>query len=79
MSMRCWRGSPAGYDRPYADIAAQVNASGLVDAAHDAELAGDAISFAGLSDPPPGPPGPAQLPGQMTLDEALAENAQEEL
>jgi putative transposase len=52
---------------------------GLVDAAHDAELAGDAISFAGLSDPPPGPPGPAQLPGQMTIDEALAENAQEEL
>jgi len=51
---------------------------GLVGAAHDAELAGDAISFAGLSDPPPSPPGPAQLPGQMTLDEAVAHDAQEE-
>jgi len=48
---------------------------GLVDAAHDAELAGDAISFAGLSDPPPSPD---QLPGQLTIDEALAGNAQEE-
>jgi putative transposase len=46
---------------------------GLVDAAHDADLAGDAISFAGLSDPPPSPPGPDQLPGQMTIDEALAQ------
>jgi hypothetical protein len=46
---------------------------GLVDAAHDADLAGDAISFAGLSDPPPSPPGPDQLPGQTTIDEALAQ------
>ena len=46
---------------------------GLVDAAHDAGLAGDAISFAGLSDPHPSPPGPDQLPGQMTIDEALAQ------
>ena len=52
---------------------------GLLDAAHDAQLAGDAISFAGLSDPPSGSPGLAQLPGQMTIDEALAENDQEEL
>ena len=42
-------------------------------------LAGDAISFAGLSDPPPSPAGPGQLPGQLTIDEALSPNAQEEL
>jgi putative transposase len=44
---------------------------GLIDAAHDTRLAGGAISFAGLSDPP-GPADPGQLPGQMTIDEALA-------
>jgi putative transposase len=44
---------------------------GLLDAAHDTRLAGGAISFAGLSDAP-GPAGPGQLPGQMTIDEALA-------
>jgi putative transposase len=50
---------------------------GLLDAAHDTRLAGNAISFAGLTDPPPSPAGPAQLPGQMTIDEALT--GQEEL
>jgi len=29
------------------------------------------VSRASLGDPP-GPPGPGQLPGQMTIDEALA-------
>jgi putative transposase len=52
---------------------------GLIDASHDARLAGDAISFAGLTGPPPGPAGPDQLPGQMTPGEALSGNAQEEL
>ena len=52
---------------------------GLIDAAHDTRLAAGAISFAGLSDPPPSPPGPGQLPGQLTIDEALSPNAQEEL
>ena len=37
----------------------------LIDATHDARLAGAAISFAGLADA-------GQLPGQMTIDEALA-------
>jgi putative transposase len=46
---------------------------GLLDAAHDTRLAGAAISFAGLSDPPPGPGGPAQLPGQLTIDELTSE------
>ena len=41
-------------------------------AAHDTRLAGRAISFAGLSDPPPAPPGP----GQLTIDEALAQEDQ---
>jgi putative transposase len=44
---------------------------GLIDAAHDTALAGGAISFAGLSDPT-GLAGPGQLPGQVTIDEALA-------
>jgi putative transposase len=48
---------------------------GLIDAAHDARLAGDAISFAGLT----GPASPDQLPGQVTTGEALSGNAQEEL
>jgi putative transposase len=55
---------------------------GLIDAAHDTRLAGAAISFAGLSDPPPGPAGPAgpgQLPGQLTIDQALAGHPQEDL
>ena len=48
---------------------------GLIDAAHDARLAGDAISFAGLSDPP-GPAGPAQLPGQPATGQAPAQEDQ---
>jgi putative transposase len=48
---------------------------GLLDAAHDTRLAGAAISFAGLSDPP-GPAGPVPLPGQMTIGDALAREAQ---
>ncbi|HEY5356689.1 MAG TPA: DDE-type integrase/transposase/recombinase [Streptosporangiaceae bacterium] len=43
----------------------------LIDAARDTRLAGAAISFAGISDPPSGPGGPAQLPGQLTIDEAI--------
>jgi putative transposase len=42
---------------------------GLLDAAHDTRLAGAAISFAGISDPP----GPAQLPGQLATSQALAQ------
>jgi hypothetical protein len=38
---------------------------GLIDAAHDTRLASAAISFAGLADP-------AQLPGQLTIDDAPA-------
>jgi hypothetical protein len=45
---------------------------GLLDAAHDTRLAGAAISFAGISDPP-GPAGPAPLPGQLTTGQALAQ------
>ena len=48
---------------------------GLIDSAHDARLAGGAISFAGLSDPP-GPAGPGQLPGQMTTGDALTQEDQ---
>jgi putative transposase len=44
---------------------------GLVDAAHDSRLAAGAISFAGLADPP----GPAELPGQLTLGETAAREA----
>jgi putative transposase len=45
---------------------------GLLDTAHDTRLAGAAISFAGLT----GPPGPGELPGQLTIDEAIAQEAQ---
>jgi putative transposase len=45
---------------------------GLLDAAHDTRLAGAVISFAGISDLP----GPAQLPGQLTTGEALAQEEQ---
>jgi putative transposase len=47
----------------------------LLDDAHDARLAGAAISFAGLT----GPAGAGRLPGQTTTGEALAASAQEEL
>jgi hypothetical protein len=49
--------------------ASGIDYMGLIDAAHDTGLAGGAISFAGLTDPP----GPGQLPGQMTIGEALAQ------
>lgn len=42
---------------------------GLIDAAHDTRLAGGAISFAGLADAD-------QLPGQLTLGQALAQENQ---
>jgi hypothetical protein len=38
----------------------------LIDAAHDARLAGGAISFAALADAD-------QLPGQLTIDDAIAQ------
>jgi putative transposase len=48
----------------------------LLDTAHDTHLAGAVISFAGLSDPPPGPrpASPGQLPGQLTIGQALQED-----
>jgi putative transposase len=94
-----WQGSPAGQaiphvigrhahpkarpEQPPPAPATGIDYIGLIDAAHDARLAGDAISFAGLT----GPAGPDQLPGQLTIDEALSGdpgqalpgNAQEEL
>ncbi len=45
---------------------------GLLDTDHDTALADGAISFAGLT----GPPGPGQLPGQLTIDEVIAQEAQ---
>jgi putative transposase len=45
---------------------------GLIDAAHDTRLAGGAISFAGLTSPAT----PSQLPGQLTIDEAIAQENQ---
>ncbi len=47
----------------------------LLDTDHDTRLAGAAISFAGLAGLA-GPPGPGQLPGQLTIDEAIAQEAQ---
>jgi putative transposase len=45
---------------------------GLIDAAHDTRLAGAAISFAGITGPPPSA-NPAQMPGQLTIDDTLAQ------
>ena len=42
---------------------------GLIDAAHDTRLAQGAISFAGLADAD-------QLPGQLTIDDALTQEDQ---
>ena len=87
-----WQGRPAGQAIPHvigrhahpkarpeqpvpAAPATGIDYIGLIDAAHDTRLAGGAISFAGLSDPP-GPARPGELPGQMTIDEALAQENQ---
>ena len=84
-----WQGSPAGTAVPHVigrhahpkarpeqpappAPATGIDYMALIDAAHDTRLAGRAISFAGLSDPPPAPPGP----GQLTIDEALAQEDQ---
>jgi putative transposase len=45
---------------------------GLIDTAHDTRLAGAAISFAGITGPPPSA-NPAETPGQLTIDDALAQ------
>jgi putative transposase len=80
-----WQGTPAGQAIPHVigrhahpkarpeQPALPAPATGidylaLVDAAHDTRLASAAISFAGLASPE----GPAQLPGQLTIDDALA-------
>ena len=77
-----WQGSPAGQAIPHVigrhahpkarpeqpvppAPATGIDYMALIDATHDARLAGAAISFAGLADA-------GQLPGQMTIDEALA-------
>jgi putative transposase len=77
-----WQGNPAGQAVPHVigrhahpkarpeqpvppAPATGIDYMALIDATHDARLAGAAISFAGLADA-------GQLPGQMTIDEALA-------
>jgi putative transposase len=77
-----WQGNPAGQAIPHVigrhahpkarpeqpvlpAPATGVDYMGLIDAAHDTRLASAAISFAGLADP-------AQLPGQLTIDDAPA-------
>ncbi len=86
-----WQGNPAGQaiphvigrhahprarpEQPPPAPATGIDYIGLLDAAHDARLAGDVISFAGLT----GPAGPDQLPGQLTIDEALSGNPGEAL
>jgi putative transposase len=82
-----WQGRPAGQAIPHVigrhahpkarpeqpappPPATGIDYMGLIDAAHDERLAGGAISFAGLADA-------GQLPGQLTIDEALtAQEAQ---
>jgi putative transposase len=87
-----WQGNPAGHATPHLigrhahpkarpeqpvppAPATGIDYIALLDAAHDTRLAGNAISFAGLSDPP----GPGQLPGPMTIDQALAARPEGEL
>jgi len=84
-----WQGRPAGQAIPHIigrhahpkarpeqpappPAATGIDYIGLPGAAHDTRLAGAAISFAGISDPP-GPAGPAPLPGQLTTGQALAQ------
>ena len=83
-----WQGRPAGQAIPHVigrhahpkarpeqpappAPATGIDYIGLLDTAHDTRLAA-AISFAGLT----GPPGPGELPGQLTIDEAIAQEAQ---
>jgi putative transposase len=80
-----WQGRPAGQAIPHVigrhahpkarpeqpvppAAATGIDYLALTGAAHDTRLAGAAISFARLTDPP----GPAQLPGQLTIDQAIA-------
>ena len=66
------RPAPSSQSRPAPPTG--IDYLGLLDAAHDTRLAGGAISYAGLPADPAARTG--QLPGQMTIDEALAqENA----
>jgi putative transposase len=84
-----WQGRPAGQAIPHVigrhshpkarpeqpappAPATGIDYIGLLDTDHDTRLAGGAISFAGLT----GPPGPGELPGQLTIDEAIAQEAQ---
>jgi putative transposase len=84
-----WQGRPAGKAVPHVigrhshpkarpeqpappAPATGIDYMGLIDAAHDTRLAAGAISFAGLTSPAT----PAQLPGQLTIDEAIAQEAQ---
>lgn len=84
-----WQGRPAGQAIPHVigrhahpkarpeqpappAPATGIDYMGLLDTAHDTRLAGGAISFAGLT----GPPGPGELPGQLTIGEAIAQEAQ---
>ena len=81
-----WQGRPAGQAIPHVigrhahpkarpeQPAPPVPATGidylaLIDAAHDERLAGGAISFAGLADD-------RQLPGQLTIDDTIAQENQ---
>jgi putative transposase len=84
-----WQGRPAGQAVPHVigrhahpkarpeqpvppAPATGIDYLGLLDTAHDTRLAGAAISFAGLA----GPPGPGELPGQLTIDDAIAREPQ---
>jgi transposase InsO family protein len=84
-----WQGRPAGKAVPHVigrhshpkarpeqpappAPATGIDYMGLIDAAHDTRLAAGAISFAGLTSPAT----PAQLPGQLTIDEAIAQENQ---
>jgi putative transposase len=81
-----WQGNPAGQAIPHvigrhahpkarpeqpapAPPPTGIDYIRLIDAAHDARLAGGAISFAGLADAD-------QLPGQLTIDQAISQENQ---
>ena len=84
-----WQGRPAGKAVPHVigrhshpkarpeqpappAPATGIDYIGLLDTDHDTRLAAGAISFAGLTSPAT----PAQLPGQLTIDEAIAQENQ---